>query len=126
LSARRARGTFNQAKELEYEAAIRGDRFDAFEWRDLGANLGRLNVVLEVGPQRAGGRCGQCALHISDETRKWRGSDPRSDAAIPLHLATEVRVNRLGVTPMASMVVIRFPAAAETGVMQDRVGWPLM
>jgi hypothetical protein len=29
-----------------------------------------------------------------------------------------------GVAPMASMVVIRFPTAAETGVMQDRTGFP--
>src|SRR5499427_11169866 len=31
-----------------------------------------------------------------------------------------------GVFPMASIVVIRLPAAAETGVMHDRVGCPSM
>src|SRR5512145_1591315 len=31
-----------------------------------------------------------------------------------------------GVAPIASMVVIRFPAAAETGVMHERAGCPSM
>jgi hypothetical protein len=31
-----------------------------------------------------------------------------------------------GVAPIASIVVIRLPAAAETGVMHERVGRPSM
>ena len=49
-SARGARGAFNQSEEFKYEAAIRGDRFDVFEWWALGASLKRHDVV-EVGPQ---------------------------------------------------------------------------
>ena len=41
-----ARGAFNQSEEFKYEAAIRGDRFDVFEWWDLGASLRRHDVVL--------------------------------------------------------------------------------